>query len=67
MKNWTWKQWTAIGIILAVVITAFICHLVQPQVTYSLFEIINGGVFILGVLAGYWLKKNDVIKCKKAA
>lgn len=62
MKNWTWKQWTAIGIIAAVVIAAVVCHLVQPQVTYAWLEMVAGGTFVLGALVGYWLKKNDVVK-----
>ena len=65
MKNWTWKQWTAIGIIAAVVIAAVVCHLVQPQVTYSWLEMVSGGTFVLGALVGYWLKKNDVVKQDK--
>lgn len=62
MKNWTWKQWTAIGIIAAVVIAAVVCHLVQPQVTYAWLEMVAGGTFVLGALVGYWLKKNDAVK-----
>ena len=62
MKNWTWKQWTALGIIAAVIIAAIVCHLVQPQVTYAYFEMVSGGAFVLGILTGYWLKKNDIVK-----
>ena len=62
MKNWTWKQWTAIGIIAAVVIAAVVFHLVQPQVTYAWLEMVAGGTFVLGELVGYWLKKNDVVE-----
>ena len=62
MKNWTWKQWTALGIIAAVVIAAVVCHLVQPQVTYAWLEMVAGGTFVLGTLVGYWLKKNNVVK-----
>ena len=62
MKNWTWKQWTALGIIAAVIIAAIVCHLVQPQVTYAYFEMVSGGTFLLGILTGYWLKKNDIVK-----
>ena len=62
MKNWTWKQWTALGIIAAVIIAAVVCHLVQPQVTYAWLEMVAGGTFVLGALTGYWLKKNDVVK-----
>jgi hypothetical protein len=65
MKNWTWKQWTALGIIAAVVIAAVVCHLVQPQVTYAWLEMVAGGTFVLGALVGYWLKKNDVVKQDK--
>ena len=64
-KNWTWKQWTALGIIAAVVIAAVVCHLVQPQVTYAWLEMVAGGTFVLGALVGYWLKKNDVVKQDK--
>ena len=62
MKNWTWKQWTALGIIATVVIAAVVCHLVQPQVTYAWLEMVASGTFVLGALVGYWLKKNDVVK-----
>ena len=62
MKNWTWKQWTAIGIIAAVIIAAVVCHLVQPQVTYAWLEMVSAGTFVLGALVGYWLKKNDVVE-----
>ena len=65
MKNWTWKQWTALGIIAAVIIAAVVCHLVQPQVTYAWLEMVAGGTFVLGALVGYWLKKNDVVKQDK--
>jgi hypothetical protein len=65
MKNWTWKQWTALGIIAVVIIAAVVCHLVQPQVTYAWLEMVAGGTFVLGALVGYWLKKNDVVKQDK--
>ena len=62
MKNWTWKQWTALGIVVAVVIAAVVCHLVQPVVTYAWLEMISAGTFVLGGVAGYLLKKNDIVK-----
>lgn len=58
MKNWTWKQWTAVGVIAAVVIAAVVCHLVQPEVTYAWLEMVSCGTFVLGALAGSWLTKN---------
>jgi peptidoglycan/LPS O-acetylase OafA/YrhL len=63
MKNWTWKQWTAVGVIAAVVIAAVVCHLVQPQVTYAWLEMVAGGTFVLGALVGSWLCKNK--PCEK--
>ena len=62
MKNWTWKQWTAFSIVVAVIIAAVVCHLVQPAVTYAWLEMVSTGTFILGGVAGYLLKKNDIVK-----
>lgn len=63
MKNWTWKQWTAIGVIAAVIIAAVVCHLVQPTVTYAWLEIVSAGTFVLGGVAGFLfgniVKKTD--------
>jgi len=62
MKQWTWKQWTALGLTLAVVIAAVVCHLVQPAVSYAWLEMVSLVTFILGVISGYLLKKNDIVK-----
>ena len=59
MKNWNWKQWTAFGIIAAVVIAAVVCHLVQPAVSYAWLEMIAVGTFVLGGVTG-WLLKDHV-------
>ena len=48
MKNWNWKQWTAFGVVVAVIIAAFVCHLVQPEVTYAWLEMVSAGTFVLG-------------------
>ena len=61
MKNFTWKQWTAIGVIAAVVITLVVLHLVQPVITFAWTEVFCAGSFILGGVAGYLIKK-DIIK-----
>lgn len=61
MKNFTWKQWTAIGVIAAVVITLIVLHLVQPVITFAWTEVFCAGSFILGGVAGYLIKK-DIIK-----
>lgn len=60
MKNWTWKQWTSFGITLACIITFFILHLVQPQVSYALLEAMCAGTFVLGGISGYLLRKTSV-------
>lgn len=57
MKNWNWKQWTAFGIVVAIIIAAVVCHLVQPVVTYAWLEMISGGTFVLGGVAGYLVGK----------
>ena len=57
MKNWTWKQWTAVGVIAAVVIAAVVCHLLQPEVTYAWLEMVSCGTFVLGAVAGALLAK----------
>ena len=60
MKNWNWQQWTALGIIAAVIIAAVVLHLVQPQVSYAYLEISAAVTFVLGGVAGWLLaKKNE--------
>lgn len=62
MKNWTWKQWAAIGVIAAVIIAAVVCHLVQPTVTYAWLEIVSAGTFVLGGVAGFLFGNSNVVK-----
>lgn len=57
MKKFNWKQWTAVGITAALIITAVILHFVQPAVSYALLEFTSIGTFILGGVSG-WLIKN---------
>lgn len=64
MKNLTWQQWTAIGIIAALFITGLVLHFVQPTVSYAFTEAISVATFFVGVVTGYLLKKNDVVKTK---
>ena len=60
MKNWTWKQWTAIGIIAAIIIAAVVLHLVQPTVSYAFLEISSLFTFALGIVTGWLIwKKNE--------
>lgn len=65
MKNWTWKQWTALGVIAAVVIAAVVCHLVQPTVSYAWLEIVALGTYALGCVTGYLLKDKNIVNDKK--
>lgn len=61
MKNWNWKQWTAFGLIVALIIAAVVCHLVQPVVSYALLEMVAAGTFVLGGVVTYlFTKKNPV-------
>lgn len=60
MKNWTWKQWTALGITLALIITFGVLHLVQPQVSYAWLEAMCAGTFVLGGVSGYLFRKTSV-------
>jgi fucose permease len=62
MKNWTWKQWTALGVIAAVVIAAVVCHLVQPEVTYAWLEIVSAATFALGIGVGVLLCNGNIVK-----
>lgn len=62
MKNWTWKQLTSLGIILACIIAFFVLHLVQPQVSYAWLEAMCAGTFILGGISGYLLKRNTSVQ-----
>lgn len=60
MKNWTWKQWTALGIIAAVVIAAVVLHFVQPVISYALAEAMTLGGFVLGGISGYLIKGKTI-------
>lgn len=53
MKKWTWKQWTAFGLIIAVILACIILHLVQPTVTFAFAEIMTFVGTIVGAVAGY--------------
>lgn len=57
MKNWTWKNWTAFGIIVAAILGFGICHLVQPQVSYAWLEVISAMTFVLGGISGFLIEK----------
>ena len=58
MKNWNWKQWTAFGLTVTVIIAGVVLHFVQPQVSYAFTEAMTAGGFVLGGVAGYMFAKN---------
>ena len=63
MKNWNWKQWTALGVIIAAVITLVVLHFKQPEVSYAFTEAMSAGSLILGFLGGFFIK--DHVKVEK--
>ena len=58
MKNWTWKQWTSLALIVVTVLTCFIMHLVQPTITYAFAEVMTLIGAIIGFIAGYLFKRD---------
>lgn len=60
MKNWNWKQWTAVGIIAAVLITVIILHFVQPTISFAFAEVMTICGFILGCITGYMFKGKTI-------
>lgn len=62
MKNWNWKQWTGFALVIAVIIAAVVCHLVQPKVSYAWLEMISGGTFVLGGLSAWLLGQKKTAK-----
>ena len=50
VKNW--RFWVVFALVLAVVIAAVVCHLVQPKVTYAWLEVVSALTFIAGGIAG---------------
>ena len=58
MKNWTWKQWTSLGLVIATLLTCVIMHLVQPTITYAFAEVMTLVGAIIGFVAGYLFKRD---------
>ena len=65
MRKFTWQQWTAIGILVAVVITGVVLHFVQPTVSYAFTEAMTAGGVVVGCIAGYLLKAKNIINSEK--
>jgi len=59
MKNLNWKQWTAIGLIIALVITILVLHLTQPVMSFAWVELFTFISFIAGGVTGYFLKSKQ--------
>ena len=65
LKNLSWQQWTAFGLIIALIITAVVLHLVQPEVSFAFTEIASVVTFFVGVVVGYLLGKKKCVCTKK--
>ena len=59
MKNLTWQQWTAIGVVTAFIIAAIVLHFVQPKVSYAFTEAASALTFVVGGVAGYLFAKKN--------
>lgn len=68
MKNWTWKQWTAFGLVVAVIIAEVVSVFVAPWAA-----VLGAVTAVLAFIAGRMsvkhieLKGNDNIKKEDAA
>ena len=58
MKNWNWKQWTSLGLVIATLLTCVIMHLVQPTITYAFSEVMTLIGASVGFVAGYLFKRD---------
>lgn len=65
LKNLSWQQWTAFGLVVALIITAVVLHLVQPEVSFAFTEIASVVTFFVGVVAGYLFGKKKCVCTKK--
>lgn len=59
MKKWNWKQWTAFGIVIAVIITIIVLHIVQPVMSFAWTELFAACSFIVGCVTGYLFKQKE--------
>ena len=57
MKNWTWKQWTAFGIIVAIIIAEVVMVFTAPGT--ALFGVIMAAA---GFIAGLIAKDHVIVK-----
>ena len=57
MKNWTWKEWTALGLVVAVLIAEIVSVFVAPWAA-----LLGACTGVLSFIAGYIAGKHIVIK-----
>jgi len=55
MKNWNWKQWTALALAAALIIAVVVLHFVQPVVSFAFTEFATLIGAIIGGVCGYSL------------
>ncbi len=65
-KNWTWKEWTALGLVAAVVIAEVVSVFVAPWAAL-LGAVTAGLAFFAGWLAGKHVVINEPKKVTKKA
>ena len=52
------RKWVAVSITIAIVALGIVLHLVQPNVTYAMAELMCAFTFIGGAVAGYFYGKS---------
>lgn len=57
MKNWTWKEWTALALVLAVIVAEVVSVFVAPWAA-----VLGAGTAVLAFIAGWLAGKHVVIK-----
>ena len=57
MKNWTWKEWTAFGLVAAVIVAEVVSVFVAPWAA-----VLGAGTAVFAFVAGWLAGKHVVIK-----
>ena len=62
MKNWTWKEWTALGLVVAVLIAEIVSVFVAPWAA-----LLGACAGVLSFIAGYIAGQHIIIQESKDA
>lgn len=60
MKNWTWKEWTALGLVAAVIVAEVVSIFVAPWAA-----LLGACTAVLSGIAGFIAGKHIVIKSEE--